>query len=167
MAALGLLGACTASSLPSGYSGPLAHVSDAVTPRNDMSADYFYVARVDGYPIEQSLSATEGSNRSAGIDRKPVVIGRDVPAAKPVTFTIVAVTHYKAVLLAFDNPAYELSGDVSFMPAPNHAYVVAGVLGETYSAVWIEDVATGEVAGQKIEVRGAAPLGLLEKLGLH
>jgi hypothetical protein len=167
IAAVGLLDACTAASVPSGYSGPLAHVSDSVTPRSATSADYFFVARVDGYPIDESLSATEGSNRAAGVDKKPVIISRDVPAAARATFTIVAATHYTAALLAFGNPAYELSGDISFTPLPNHAYVVAGVLGETYSAVWIEDSQTGEVAGQKIEVKGAAPLGLLGKLGLQ
>jgi hypothetical protein len=163
----GLLGACTAASLPSGYSGPLAHVTDSVTPRTEKGADYFYVARIDGYPIEESLSVTEGSNRAAGAGEKPVIVGRDVPAAAPSTFTIVATTHYSAALLAFKNPAYELSGDVRFTPLANHTYVVAGVLGETYSAVWIEDSQTGEVAGQKIEVKGAAPLSLLGKLGLQ
>ena len=158
-----LLSACVADAVRSDYHGPLAHITDSVAPRDDNSADFFYLARIDGYAIADSLAATEGASRGSG--GKPVVIGRDV-AATETRFTIVGVTHYAAPLLALNHPAYELSGDVSFAPAPHHNYVVRGVLGETYSAVWVEDKDTGDVAGPKIEVKGAAPLGLLEKLGL-
>lgn len=158
-----LLSACVADAVRSDYHGPLAHIADSVTPRDDKSVDIFYLARIDGYAIAESLTATEGASRGSG--EKPVVIGRDV-ATTETTFTVVGVTHYAAPLLALNHPAYELSGDVSFTPAPQHSYVVRGVLGESYSAVWVEDKDTGDVAGQKIEVKGAAPLGLLEKLGL-
>ena len=160
-----LLSGCVANSIRSDYHGPLAHITDSVTPRDDKSADFFYVAKVDGFVVADSLEATEGANRGAGKDKKFVVIGRDVAAAA-TTVTLVGITHYAAALQAFGGPAYQLSGDISFTPEPKHEYVVRGVLGEDYSAVWIEDSGTGEVAGPKIEVKGAAPLGLFEKLGL-
>lgn len=160
-----LLTGCVAEPVRSDYHGPLAHITDSVTPRDDKSADFFYVSRVDGYAVADSLDATEGANRGTGKDKKLVVIGRDVAAAA-TTLTLVGMTHYAAALQAFGGPAYQLSGDISFTPEPKHEYVVRGVLGENYSAVWIEDSGTGELAGPKIEVKGAAPLGLLEKLGL-
>ena len=166
VAGAALLSGCVAEPIRSDYHGPLARITDSVTPRDDKSADFFYVSRVDGYVVADSLDATEGANHGTGKDKKLVVIGRDVAAAA-TTLTLVGITHYATPLQAFGGPAYELSGDITFTPEAKHEYVVRGVLGESYSAVWIEDKGTGEVAGPKIEVKGAAPLGLLEKLGVQ
>lgn len=161
-----LLASCTAPSVPPDYTGPLAHLTDSVTPRDTRSADFFYVSRIGDFPVDDSIAATEGSNRAAGLDKKPVVIERDVPA-QPAIFTINGTTRYAAPMLAFTNPAYEISGQVNFTPAANHAYVVKGQLSEAYSAVWIEDQETGAVIGSKIEIKGPASLGVLGKLGIH
>jgi hypothetical protein len=163
-AALPLSG-CVINPVPEGYNGPLAHVTDSVTPRNDISADFFYLAKINGFTVPDSLSATDGSNRTPGAAKPPVVIGRDLPSM-PASFTIVAHTRYTTPLYALANPVYDVSGDVTFTPLANHEYVVKGVLGADYSAVWIEDRQTGQVAAQKIEVKGSTALGTFGKLDL-
>jgi hypothetical protein len=165
VAAAALLTGCVINPVPEGYNGTLAHVTDSVTPRNNISADFFYLAKINGFTVPDSLSATDGSNRTPGAEKPPVVIGRDVPTTA-ASFTIVAHTRYTTPVYALTNPVYDVSGDVSFTPLASHDYVVKGVLGPDYSAVWVEDRQTGQVAAQKIEVRGSAALGTLGKLDL-
>jgi len=92
----------------------------------------------------------------------PMVIGRDVPAGVPTSFTIVGRTHYAAPILELMNPVYEISGVVTFTPLPQHSYTVKGELDDDHSGVWIEDKPL-EVVGQKIEIKGSARLGILQK----
>jgi hypothetical protein len=157
-----LLGGCVVNPVPDGYSGSLAHISDSITPRSDISTDFFYVAKINGFAIPDSLWTTEG-DRTPAAAKKPTVIARDVPA-EAATFTLIAHTHYVATAYAFANPVYDVTGDVSFAPAAGHDYVVKGVLGPDYSAIWIEDKQTGQVASQKLEVKGSAAIGAFGKI---
>ncbi len=157
------LAGCVINPVPEGYSGRLAHITDSVTPRNDISADFFYLAKINGFTIPESISATDGSNRAAGPAKPPVVVARNVPA-QAATFTITAHTRYITPVYALSNPVYDVTGDINFTPLPDHDYVVKGVLGPDYSAVWIEDRQTGQIAGQKLEVQGSAALGTFGKL---
>jgi hypothetical protein len=97
-----------------------------------------------------------------GAYMNPVVIGRDVPA-QPQTFTISGRTHYAAPILAMVQTVHGLSGDIRFVPLGGHMYDVKGVFGDSYSAVWIEDEQSRAIMDHKIEVNGAATLGLFEK----
>lgn len=58
---------------------------------------------------------------------------------------------------------YQVKGDVQFTPEADKTYVVKGELGESYSAVWLEEFGAGAIAGTKVEIRGSAKLGILEK----
>jgi len=156
------LAACTSNPVPDGYTGSIVRITDSVTPRSSTSADFFYLSKVNGRRIEDSLSITKQVNSGQGFAMIPRVIGRVVPA-EPSTFTIVGRTHYAAPILDLMNTVYEVSGETKFTPIPHQSYVVKGVLGENYSAVWIEDSQTGEVVGQKIEIKGSSALGILEK----
>ena len=49
------------------------------------------------------------------------------------------------------------------VPSQDVTYVVKGQLGDDYSAVWIEDEKTGSIVGSKIEIKGSAKLGILQK----
>jgi len=164
-AALSLLGGCVASPVPEGYQGELAHIADSATPRDAMSADFFYLAKINGFNIPESLDATEGGNRDQGASRPVVVIGRDVPAEETV-FKLVGHTRYSTPVFALTHTVYDVQGEIKFAPLPHHDYVVKGVLGEAYSAVWLEDKATGKLAGAKIEVKGSAALDTFGKLDL-
>jgi len=157
-----LLGGCVVNPIPEGYSGGLAHVTDTVTRRSDISHDFFYLAKINGFAIPESLSTTEG-NRAPGAAQSPAVVARDIPA-QAATFTLIAHTHYTASIYALSNPVYDVTGDVTFTPLANHNYVVKGVLGPDYSAVWVEDKETGQVAGQKLEVKGSAAVSTAGKI---
>jgi hypothetical protein len=157
-----LLAACTTNPIPEGYRGPTAHVTDSWTRRGDHSADFFYVAAIDGRQIQNDLSLTEGANYGNGFSLTPFGYGRNVPAG-PAAFTIVGRTHYAAPILEMMNRVYEVRGAVHFTPEPDHSYIVTGKLGDDYSAVWIEDATTGQPVTAKVEIKGSAALGLLEK----
>lgn len=161
-----LLGGCVINPVPEGYKGTLAHIDDSAAPRDDISTDFFYVTKINGFDIPQSLAMTDGSHRDQGAARPIVVIGRDVPT-QAATFTIVGHTRYTTAVYALTHPVYDITGDVNFIPKPDHQYVVKGTLSDNYSAVWIEDAKTGEVAGQKIEAKGSAALSTFGKLGLQ
>lgn len=157
-----LVAGCTTNPVPEGYTGPTANVADSYTQRGGTGVDFFFLAKVDGHAVYESLTATAVANSGNGFAMTPSVVERPIPA-KPSTVTIKGRTHYAAPILELANTVYEISGDVAFNPLPNHSYVVKGVLEEAHSAVWIEDKATGQVVGNKIEVEGSTALGLLEK----
>lgn len=158
---LPLLGACAAKPIPDGYSGPVARVNDTSTPRSGTSIDFFYLAEVNGRRIPDSVTNTRQANYGRGFSMTPRVIDREIPA-EPSTVRIVGRTEHAAPILALMNKVYQVSGEMQFTPEPNQYYLVKGVLGDDYSAVWIEN-ASGAVVGQKIEVRGSSTLGFFEK----
>lgn len=160
--AASLLASCTSNPVPDDYHGPVARITDSVMSHGPTSGDFFYLSKIDGRSIDESLSATGRANYGRGLLMNPVVIGRPVPA-QASTFTIVGRTHYGAPILEMTNTVYQVSGETEFTPAPNRAYVVKGILAEKYSAVWIEDSETGETVGRKVEVQGSAKLSFFEK----
>jgi hypothetical protein len=162
IAAASLLGSCTTNPVPDDYHGPVARVTDSVTPLSGSSADFFYLSKIDGRTIDESLSATGRANYGRGMLMDPVVIARPVPA-RASSFTIVGRRRYAAPILELVNPIYRVTGDVDFIPMPDRTYVIKGILGEKYSGVWIEDSATGETVGRKVEVDGSAKLSIFEK----
>ena len=156
-----LLGACTSNPIPEGYTGPVAYINDSVTVHGRTVGDFFYVSKVDGKSIDESLSATGRANYGQGMVMTPAIIGRPVVAG-PATFTIVGRTHYAAPILELTHATYQVSGDIAFAPEPNGSYTVKGVLGPDYSGVWIVD-AQGIIVSDKVEVKGSAKLGFFEK----
>ncbi len=72
-------------------------------------------------------------------------------------------TAYAAPILAMLKPVYEVTGEIQFKPEAGHLYRVKGELGENYSGVWLEDVATETIVSEKIEIKGSAKLGILQK----
>jgi hypothetical protein len=162
LTALCLLAACTTNPIPPGYMGPIARIQDSETSRGKVGGDFFFLSQIDGHDISDSLTATRTANYGQGFSMNPVSLGRDIPA-QPAHFTIIGRTHFAAPIIELVRTVYQISGETDFTPLADHVYVVKGVLGEDYSAVWIEDAATGAVAGQKIEKHGSSALGVLEK----
>jgi hypothetical protein len=157
-----LLAGCVSDPVPQDYSGPVANVMDSYTPRANDSADFFYVATLNGKKIDNNLATTIQANAGGGFAMSPMAYQRNIPI-EPSTLNIVGRTHYAAPILELAGTVYEVSGNVSFTPKPNHHYLVKGVLGPTYSAVWIEDSADGSVIDKKIEIHGSSALGILSK----
>ncbi len=158
------LGGCAsfAPSVPEGYTGPVAILKDSVKPQSSSKADFFYASAINGQRIEDSRLKTQRMNQGRGFSMSPAVIERNIPA-QAATFTLVGRTEYAAPILALTSTVYQVTGQVTFTPETYRNYVVRGELGETYSAVWIEDEASGKVIGEKIEVKGSAKLGTFEK----
>lgn len=158
------LGGCATftSPIPENYSGPLATIKDSIKSYSSSKADFFYLSHVDEKRIEDSRSKTLQVNYGRGMHMTPVVVERKVPS-QPLTFKIVGRTEYAAPILALTNSVYEVSGNVKFSPEKDRTYIIKGELGESYSAVWIEDAETNSVVGEKIEIKGSAKLGVFQK----
>jgi len=160
-----ILGACVnmpTSNVPNGYQGPFAVISDSVTPRAATTSDIFYLSAIDGLRIKDSLIATREGNAGRGRYLYTTMIDRPV-LAQAGTFKVFGRTAYGAPFDEITHTVYQVSGDVRFTPQPSGHYVVRGILGADYSAVWIEDAESRTVMGEKIEIKGSAKLGVFEK----
>jgi hypothetical protein len=150
------------SSVPDDVPGPIATFADTAQRRGSTSVDFFYLKRINGKEVDNSIAATMRANEGEGFGMKPVILDHRVPTDK-ATFTIEGRTHYAAPILELTNTVYDVIGRVTFAPLPNHVYRVAGSLREERSSVWVEDEATGEIIGGKITVEGSTAQGILSK----
>jgi len=148
--------------IPKNYTGPRAILHDSVKIYSPSKADFFHVSHVDGRAVVNSRIQTRTANQGRGMIMDPVVLQREIPA-QPIKLTIVGRTEYAAPILALTRTVYEVKGDVEFTPEPNKAYTVRGTLGDSYSAVWVEEDISKVVVGKKVEVKGSAALGFWEK----
>lgn len=155
------LAACAENPIPPGYTGPTATIWDSFTRRSSTSIDVFFVHKIDNRTIADSLHARRQADYGMGFFMRPLTLSRAVPAVES-TFTIEGRTDHAAPILGILNKEFQIVGTTKFAPLPDHTYTVRGVLGDDYSAVWIEDD-NGVVVGQKVEVHGSTSLGILEK----
>ena len=154
------LGGCVSNPIPVRYTGPVARIADSVNTTGSNGVNFFYLAKINGKKIGNSLTETAHDNAGRGFSMDPVRVGRDVPARAAV-FTITGRTHYAAPILELMHTVYEVSGNVRFTPQPNHSYEVRGILSDAGSSVWIEDE-TGAVMDKKITSKHSA-LGIFQK----
>jgi len=145
-----VLAGCVSNPIPEDYAGPTAIIRDSALPESTQKADFFYLSQVDERRIEDSPGRTYQTNYGRGFYMEPVVIERAVPA-RAQDLTIEGTTVYAAPILALMGTVYHVEGKVRFKPEPGRRYLVKGVLGEQYSAVWIEDEASHEPVTEKIE----------------
>lgn len=148
--AAAVLAGCTASPVPTGYSGPVAVVADGYQFHSHRTSDFFVLRKFDGKVVATAIGRTRELNAGRGMDMDPQSLERDVPA-REATFTLSASTEYAAPILAFSNPVYRITGDVTFTPTPDGIYRVRGFLSPEYQAVWIEDQENCEVMGALLE----------------
>ncbi|MBV9993455.1 MAG: hypothetical protein JOZ72_19440 [Alphaproteobacteria bacterium] len=147
---------------PDDFGGPIATIADSGIQTSRSEVDFFFVSQVGGKEVTTSIDRTAQNNAGMGFSVRPVFAEHRVPA-EPVTVAIVGRTYYGAPVLSLANTVYEVKGKVKFTPLPNRVYRVAGALTPDYSAVWIEEEATGKPVTRKIEVHGSAALGLFSK----
>jgi len=157
-----VLGACVSNPIPKDYKGPLSYITDSTAVSETPGVDFFVLDAVNGEVIQDSITETISANHGRGFYMDPKVIGRPVPARK-ATFTLLGMTHYAAPILALTNTVYKVEGTITFTPKADTNYVVKGKLGADYSAVWLENAASGEQVGEKIELKGSSSLGFFEK----
>ncbi|MEY4728884.1 MAG: hypothetical protein RL020_42 [Pseudomonadota bacterium] len=149
------------SALPDGYTGPTANIIDSVKVYGMSKADFYYVNTVDGNQIQNSRVKTVLDNNGRGANMTPSIVQRAVPV-KNISLEIIARTQYAAPAFALINPVYQVKGIIEINPEPGKNYVVRGELGDTYSAVWLEEQESSTLVGKKIEIKGDAKLGVFE-----
>ena len=159
------IGGCStyAPSVPENYAGPRAQLADSVKVHSSSKADFFVVEKIDGAGVDNSLNETFRRNQGRGMSMTPYLIDRALIAEAPIKLQLKGRTYYAAPIQALANTVFQVKGVVEFTPKADATYVVKGELGESYSAVWIEDAETNTAVGQRVEVKGSAKLGLLEK----
>jgi hypothetical protein len=148
---------------PQRVEGPSATISETGIQNGRTEVDMFVVTQVDGNDVRTSMDSTRAQNSGMGIGIVPVYVDHTVPA-RPITVTIMGHSYHGAPILSMLNPEYEVSGTVNFAPAPNLFYEVKGTLSAHYSAVWIEEAATGRIMGKKIEIHRSAALGFFQQV---
>jgi len=160
-----LLAGCASvsPSIPDNYSGPCATLKDSALIRGRTKADMFVAETLNGEAIENSILQSKRASAGRGFSLKTGIIERQIVAGKPLRVGLKARTVHAAPILALAGTVYQVTGEVEFTPQPDAKYVVRGKFSEDYSAIWIEDAASKEVVGKKIEVNGSAKLGLLDK----
>lgn len=108
---------------------------------------------IDGNRIANSFGASASASHGQGFALTMAVIDREVPA-KPMRVTIKAshttAAPIHAIASQMAGTFFSVEGVVDFDPKPNTKYVVRGELKKEGSAVWIEDVMSGQVVTQKI-----------------
>jgi len=139
---------------PPRYDGPLATLSETGFQDSRTEVDMFVATQIDGHDVRTSMERTKQKNAGMGMGIVPVYVEHAIPAGRPVSVTIMGHSFHTAPILDILNSEYEVTGTVTFTPAVNRVYEIKGKLGEKYSAVWIEEGATGSVMGKKIEKRG-------------
>lgn len=148
---LPLIAGCVSAPMPipNGYSGPRAKVSDTSSAVSSTKVQFFQLSKVDGRTVQTSSASTYTANYGRGFAMDPRLEYREVPARQCI-LSIEGVTHVAADILAFGGGMYHVEGDVTVTLDPDKAYLVKGVLGKQYSAVWLED-ASGQIVSSKVE----------------
>ena len=153
-----LLAGCATKLVPDDYAGPVAILTDNSANYVDGGlfksdkADFYFADNVDGKSIPSNISVTQNAFDGSGLNFKPVAHERVIPA-KPMQIRINASTFWAAPIGALLGKSYNVKGTVSFSPEAGKRYFVRGILGEGYSAVWIEN-GSGDAVTKKVEKRG-------------
>lgn len=160
-----LLSGCAsvAPSIPASYSGPQARLDDSGLVHSRSKADLFVAEQLDGQDIDDGMRQAHQASKGKGFALTTVQFGRPIVAGKLVKVGVRGRTIFAAPIQALTSTVYQVKGTVEFVPEPNATYVVRGEFSEEYSAVWIEEAASKTVVGKKVEVKGSAKLGFLEK----
>jgi hypothetical protein len=139
--------------IPKGYTGPTAQVVDTATQEDSHKAQIFAVLEIDGHPVNNAFIETEKASHNKGLTLLARSWGRSVPV-KPMQLKIRAShTTGAPIHEIFSRAAgtfYSVEGVVDFTPVEAHDYIVKGNLAKDGSAVWIEDMATGEAVTKKV-----------------
>jgi len=155
MLALGalLLAGCATTApptVPRGYSGPIAYLKDSGRMESGTKGQLFYLAEIDGQAVFSSLAQTQRDNHGRGMSLALSLIQHTVPA-RPLRLKLIA-THITGAPIhemaaRAGGTYFETSREISFTPAPNGEYRVAGRLQGQGFELWIEDLKTkGRVA---------------------
>src|ERR1700747_3155067 len=78
-----ILTACATPAVPPDYSGPVAKVRDVAVRETRARVQYFYLAEIDGRPVENAMTHMRQANSGRGFNSMALDFNRSIPA-KPM-----------------------------------------------------------------------------------
>jgi hypothetical protein len=151
-------------SIPPGYAGPTAEIKDSIEQDGGTSkVSIFYVNAIDGKEVDNARLATIRATRGHGFGIVPAEIDQRKVPVRPLKLQLVGRTQHAAPIASIVGTEYEVKGEITFTPEESKTYIVKGILGEAYSAVWLVEQGSEAAIDRKIEVHGSAALGILDK----
>lgn len=146
-----LLSNCESYKLPANYSGPTATIRSTGKAMNSVKGEGYYILEVNGKFAQHSPMATP---HGAGMG----LLLRDrtlqVPC-EPLDLKLSGGSIYAADGVALADMLiggnHEVTGNVTFTPKPDGEYLVTGVCGKGYTAVWISEEKSGKAVSAKVE----------------
>ncbi len=165
---LGVLCGCAANPPTSGpFTGPVASLAMTSTARGSVAEDVFVLSAINGMSFQGMISPSQPPPDMPLNAQTGQLTSVTIPAGQPVKFTVCGESIFQAPIFSLAMTNYYLTGDISFTPVAGQNYTLKGTFSHTYSAVWIENAATGQVVAPKIEVQGAAKMPLFGGGGMH
>lgn len=135
---------------PKDYAGPSAIIESSDNRIDQSTVELFYLEKINNKLIANTMGASRRATQGQGFSFTTKLIETAIPILNQ-TFTIVGVTAHAAPIQTLFSDSYLVRGEITFIPEPDTRYLVKGTLSESYSAVWIENKATGEIITKKIE----------------
>lgn len=140
-----LLASCATTALPPDYSGPVATIQETTVRVDSGKAQMFFLSKIDGSYISENSSA-RSFQRSYGHGNNLTIV--DTPyqvPSKAHTYTITGSHVWAMDGRAFLEDSLEVSGELDFVPMPDHTYVIGGQLKHSESRVWLKEKESGKV----------------------
>ena len=135
---------------PEDYDGPSAIIGSSENRIDQSTVELFYLEKINHKLILNTMGASRGLTQGQGFNFSTQLIETAVPTLSQV-FTIVGTRAHAAPIETLFSDNFFVRGNITFTPDAHTEYVVEGILGENYSAVWIKNIETGQIIGEKIE----------------
>jgi hypothetical protein len=156
-----LLSSCVAPTPPPpAFTGSVAFLSMTSVTRGPFAENVFIVSAINGQPFAGEIYPSEPP---PDVSLSPItgpLTSVTIPASQPTRFTLSGYSVFQAPIFAMTMADYTLSGDINFVPVAGQNYTVKGTFTPSYSALWIENEDTGQLAAPKLEVHGSAKVPL-------
>ena len=156
-----LCGCAGPQPLPANYTGPTAYVVDSSVRTGNLPQSgtiFFTLAEVDGGgKLQTSVERTRIASSGLGF-RQNVVEASWTLKAGPAKLRLLGRVSYGAPIqeLFASASGRSIEGTVDVDLKPGNRYIVKGALDAYRSEIWLEDLYSGEIAGEKI-VKKADP----------
>ncbi|WP_345990596.1 hypothetical protein WCX18_06030 [Sulfurimonas sp. HSL1-2] len=129
--------------IPDNYNGNTSTINDSFTNKEDTSAHFFLLYKIDDNHVQQSWGKTRMDNYGQGMRFTPSMVSREVMSKKQkLTLKGLVFFPTDAQLLFGDDMS--IIKEFIFTPEAGETYTVRGKLSESGSSVWLENSA-GEI----------------------
>ncbi len=140
---------------PADYAGPTVNVADQAVQVSGQLLHVFEITHVDGRRLASSSTATRRAGQGGSMTVTPVALTNEL-AVRPTRVRLQAATQYASPVVALSQPTCRTVGDVDFTPRAGARYAVRGRIDNGACEAWIEDLATGQPATDKVSGPGTA-----------